>query len=406
MKCLYIGSAISQSTAEYITMNSKAKPSVAPVNLQRNLLKGFSKWIEPADLSVLSLPPVAMAPGGCFCAWGKRREELSGYTVSFIPALNLPVLKQISVFFSTLFLLIGWGLKNRKEKEKMVIVYGQTAYINLAQQLFCKLFGIKSCNIVTDPIRYRTGMEQLNPLSRFFVRVQWFLTEKIKKSYAAFVLLTEHMVKEYIEGDTPYIIMEGIADTAIFDGIEEQEKTKPPVLMYSGALSAGFGLPRLLDSLQYIKQDYRLWLFGDKTYLKEIENAEKQNDKIKFWGKVPWDELLTHMKQATVLLSVKPVDAPHSAHQFPSKIMEYMASGTPVLATKVPGIPDEYFDYIVPIEEDSETGFAKAIDALLSQPESVLREKGQTALEFLKENKNCYLQAERFVTLIKSVIER
>lgn len=406
MKYLYLGSAISQATADDITLKSKVKPSVAPVNLQRNLLKGFSKWIAPDDFSVLSLPPIGMYPGGCYFGWGSRREEVSGYTVQYIPALNLPIFKQTTVFFSTLFLLIKWGIRNRKEKEKVIITYGQTLYINLAQQFFCRLFRVKSCNIVTDPIRYRGGMEKLNVLARFFVRVQWRLTEYIKKGYAAFILLTEPMVKEYIDGDTPYIIMEGIADTAIFDGIGEPEKAEPPVLMYSGALSPGFGLPRLLESLQYMKRDYRLWLFGDKKYLPEIEKAQLQNDRIRFWGKVPWNELLTHMKEASLLLSVKPVDASHSAHQFPSKIMEYMASGTPVLATRVQGIPTEYFEYIYAIGEDSPTGFAEAMDAALALPAEVLKEKGEKARNFIEENKNCYLQAERVIRLAESVVRK
>ena len=36
-----------------------------------------------------------------------------------------------------------------------------------------------------------------------------------------------------------------------------------------------------------------------------------------------------------------------------SKIFEYMVSGNPVLSTRIKGIPDEYFDYIIPLDSPS-----------------------------------------------------
>ena len=404
MKLLFLGSAISQESSDYITLNSKSKPSVAPVNFQRNMIKGLSKYIDKSDFSILSLPPVAMFPGGCYFAWGKKKDRLFDNKIDWIPTLNLPVLKQITAFISTFWLLVKWWFKNKKEQDKIVLVYGQTLYTNLAQIIFCKLFKVKSCCIVTDPIRYWSDMDLLSRLKRTLIRIQWKITEKIKKEYSSFVFLTEYMVKDYIEEDRPYIILEGIADLEIFDGIDNTKKAKPPVIMYSGAISTGFGLPRLFESLQYTNKDFRLWIFGTGTDKGAIRKTEASDKRLKYWGKVPWNELLTHMKEATLLLSVKPVDAEHSAYQFPSKIMEYMASGTPVLSTRVKGIPDEYFDYVYPIEEDTAEGFARAIDDLLDKSDRDLREKGEKARDFLKQKKNCYFQAERIVSLLKSVL--
>lgn len=404
MKTLFIGSVVSQDTADYITLNSRVKPSVAPINFQRNLIKGLSKYVAPKDMSIISLPPVATYPNGCFLSWGNKTGKIFGYLIHFIPTVNLPIIKQISSFFSTLVLCIHWSWKNREEKNKIVLVYGQTAYVALAQILICGLFRIKSCNIVTDPIRYRSDFKNLNLVKQLLIKFQWYLTERIKNEYSSFVLLTESMVKDYISNRKPYIILEGIADPDIFKGIETTPKADPPVIMYSGAISEGFGIPKLLDSFRKVNENVQLWLFGSGTCEEAIKKAQNADKRIKYWGKVPWRELLRHMKEATLLLSVKPVNASHSEYQFPSKIMEYMSSGTPVLATRVKGIPDEYFDYIFPIENDSIEGFVDAITTVSTIDIEELKKRGILAKQFISEQKNCYIQAKRVITLLESVL--
>ena len=47
-------------------------------------------------------------------------------------------------------------------------------------------------------------------------------------------------------------------------------------------------------------------------------------------------------------------------YSFPSKNMEYMVSGTPVLTTRLPGMPMEYYPYVYFIEEESADGIAAA----------------------------------------------
>ena len=39
-----------------------------------------------------------------------------------------------------------------------------------------------------------------------------------------------------------------------------------------------------------------------------------------------------------------------SKYFFPSKMMDYLASGTPTISTKLKGIPEEYFNYCFTIE--------------------------------------------------------
>lgn len=403
MKILYIGSILSTELTEQITLQSKNKPSTAPINFQRNLLKGFTG--QKVHIDVLSVPPVAMYPGSRYLFWKSRKETFTdnggGKYLAFV---NLPVLKQMSMFLSTLQNTFIWCWRNRKDSCKCVLVYGQNTYVSLAQVAVCGLFRVKTCNIVTDPIGYVSGFDQMSWRKKMLLKVQWSIMDTIKKRYSAFVLLTKAMVEEYITEGTPYILLEGISDTSIFDGICAEKKAQPPVIMYAGALTEGFGIHKLLDAYGQMKQNAQLWLFGAGDCELRIQQESAKKPGIRFFGKVPWRELLTHMQEASVLVSVKPTDQYHTRYQFPSKIMEYMASGTPVASTMVEGIPDEYFQYIYPIEEDTMEGIAETLDRILSADEDTRKNQAMAARAFVSEKKNCYIQAERIQKLLEELI--
>ena len=53
--------------------------------------------------------------------------------------------------------------------------------------------------------------------------------------------------------------------------------------------------------------------------------------------------------KATLLVNPRPTTEEFTIYSFPSKNMEYMASGTPLLTTKLPGMPEEYHQYVLAI---------------------------------------------------------
>ena len=106
------------------------------------------------------------------------------------------------------------------------------------------------------------------------------------------------------------------------------------------------------------------------------------------------------MREADLLLNPRPSNIDLSRYSCPSKTFEYMASGTPVLMTKLPGLPEEYYPYLYFFEGESAEGFAKGIRAVLESSKEELHEKGRLAQEFLVKEKNADLQVGRIVDFI------
>ena len=90
-------------------------------------------------------------------------------------------------------------------------------------------------------------------------------------------------------------------------------------------------------------------------------------------------------------------------YSFPSKTIEYMASGTPVLMTRLPGVPSEYFDYVYTIEDETSEGICKTLTTILSKEKQELKEFGVRAKEFVKEKKSQEKQSERVYKFIQEI---
>jgi len=83
-----------------------------------------------------------------------------------------------------------------------------------------------------------------------------------------------------------------------------------------------------------------------------------------------------------------------------------MLSGTPVLTSKLPSIPEEYFEYLFFIEgEVTPESIKNSILQTLCLEEKELVEKGERAREFVLTNKNYEVQGEKILKLINDIEE-
>ena len=111
-------------------------------------------------------------------------------------------------------------------------------------------------------------------------------------------------------------------------------------------------------------------------------------------------EIVDKERKATLLINPRPTHEKFVKYSFPSKNMEYMASGTPLLTTKLTGMPKDYYPYIYLFDEESVDGYACALERVLGLSSEELFEKGRIAKQFVLEKKNYLVQTDRILNLI------
>ena len=81
-----------------------------------------------------------------------------------------------------------------------------------------------------------------------------------------------------------------------------------------------------------------------------------------------------------------------------------MASGTPLLTTRLAGMPKDYYPYVYLFEEETIDGFEHVLKGIFEIPADELHKKGTGAKKFALEQKNNVRQAELFYSFIKKVL--
>ena len=160
--------------------------------------------------------------------------------------------------------------------------------------------------------------------------------------------------------------------------------------MYSGKLDMKYGIDLLLKAFMKIdNQELELWLTGGGNAEEYIRKCSAQDDRIKFYGFLPSrQDVLNKQQECSLLVNMRLPSEPASAYCFPSKLFEYMATGIPVLSFKLQGIPAEYYEHLVIVDNETEESLISTIKSVFDLDNYGEKDKiGQNGREFILEKK-------------------
>lgn len=164
------------------------------------------------------------------------------------------------------------------------------------------------------------------------------------KNANAVIALTEDMKKEIskIFQREIFVIPNGIS----IDNYRKNQsndichRNNEKIILYVGTLRSIKGIKYLIDAMKIISQycpNTRLLLVGDGEKRKSLENLVDELDlgqRITFVGRVSNKDVPKYMASSDVFV------LPSLSEGFPNVILEAMASGLPIVATKIRGLPE------------------------------------------------------------------
>lgn len=197
--------------------------------------------------------------------------------------------------------------------------------------------------------------------------------------------------------------MEGLVDREMGSRPHTDFKSQTErVIIYAGGLYERYGVKMLLDAFMHTSfKDVRFDIYGDGEMSAIMDEYHKSDSRIHYYGVVPNDTIVEAELKSTLLINPRPTHEEFTKYSFPSKNMEYMVSGTPVLTTKLPGMPKEYYKYVFLFDDETVDGYKKTLTDVLSLSNEDLYMKGKSAKEFVLKNKNNNVQGKRILTLLQ-----
>lgn len=167
----------------------------------------------------------------------------------------------------------------------------------------------------------------------------WSIAERnALRSAKETIVVSPHLQAEVakISGQPPTFIPNGV-DPAWF-GLNRRAPD-PQALLCVGRVERVKGFRYLLESLALVESSWSLSVVGshnDRLYLRELKDLEESLGllgRIRWLGEVGFSQLLEEMTKASIFV------LPSKAESMPIALLEAMAAGKAVIATKVGGIP-------------------------------------------------------------------
>jgi glycosyltransferase involved in cell wall biosynthesis len=173
------------------------------------------------------------------------------------------------------------------------------------------------------------------------------------------------------------------------------------------------GVYHLIEAFSIISKnfpDYYLYVIGDTKNkndlisLKAIAKKNNVGDKVIFTGKVSRDEIPPLLDKAEILALARPQSI-QAEGGFPTKLGEYLATGNPVVVTRVGEIPDYLSDGINAYlaNPDDVSDFAENLTLAITNKEQsmLIGKKGQELAYTIFNNK---VQGKNIIGFIKQII--
>lgn len=196
---------------------------------------------------------------------------------------------------------------------------------------------------------------------------------------------------------TPKLHLDGGVSTVPEHELDPPSDRGPRIIFYSGALNQYGGVDLLLDAFGLVRDpNTRLWICG-KGDNDKLRQMLRKDSRITFFGCVHEEKLRELSRQAWVMVNPRPSNIRDSQHNFPSKVLEYLSYGKPVVSTRTPGLSPEYRPFlIVPVAETAEA-LATSILEILGWTAEQRRANAASVGDFLREKKTWRYQTGRLL---------
>lgn len=384
MHCLFVGYYVNDSIFNQILERKINNMSVARQKFEYNLIRGLHEQLGdrvsfisyvPTDES-LKIPEKSLAAGAEVHHIALRKGNVQSM---------LEARKSFEAFLKNLGEERLCGLR--------VIMYAVNPVFESVLLKYRKKYGIKIVTICSEvPMLRRYGS---------------FVPAKIKKhiltyyneQFDGYIFFSAEMRSAVRYKGKRNIVLEGIAP----DTMKAPAAGKKNVLMYAGGLAADNNIAFLLECCRDIPSVDEVWICGDGPERENISALAKEDSRVKYFGRMENAEVLQLEEKAKILVNFRSPDAELTKYSFPSKILEYIASGSLVLSTPLRGIPREYFEYIESVDISDKSAAADVIARLLAMSDKEYIKKVTAAQEFIASEKNYKKQCERMIELLEAL---
>lgn len=288
-------------------------------------------------------------------------NKINGYFIGFT---NIILIKHFTRFFN----LIPIGNKTIKQyKIKHVLVHGTHTPFMLYAILVKYFFNVNISIILTDEHGLEVSSDGI--LGKLFRNIDKWVMNKMIKSFDTYICLSQAFVSKFELKNS--LILPGIVNSHmnLASNSFQNKKSSYFKIVFAGGLNMNNGVDVLLKAISLTNlEDVRFHILGKGDLMQDVILASKNDHRIIYEGVKHASELVESLLSADLLINPRPIKLDSSRFSFPSKLLEYMSSGVPILTTKLECLPSEFHNCLYFTYDDSASAISNEIVNLFHIP--------------------------------------
>lgn len=264
--------------------------------------------------------------------------DLNGEVAGF---LNLPVLKHVTRFFNCFWRVVLWRWRRRTEGCVLVIHGVHSAFLLVG--FLVRFCGVRTVVVLTDPPGQFLPSD--GRVSRSLKVIDATIVKALLMNVDGIISLSEKLAENLCTVKRA-LFFPGIVSADVFrahdpSGLDCDAGNRIMSVVYAGGLFGEYGVRSLLDAAVMLNgANVNCVFYGKGPLEKEIVEASRHLHSVVYGGFISdRDRYIDTLSSADVLINPRPPKSFVSTVSFPSKLLEYAATGVPVVTTLLDGIP-------------------------------------------------------------------
>jgi|ERR1039457_583899 glycosyltransferase involved in cell wall biosynthesis len=376
---LYLGGIFSEETM-------LASPAVSPAanRWQRGLMRALIDFNH--DIRILGHIPEPLWPKGRSCINRDMGNIALGITGELVKYWNVPFVRSCSLAAG--YKHIFQEMCETYGRPSCLVSYNLYPYTIAVARYAHDRYGVPWVCIVADAPDPGPELDQHDQM----------LNDAAGRIFLSWKCFVDCSLK-------PTLHLDGAIDCLRFSPDIIPTKEDKRAVLYSGVVNQYGGVDLLLKAFELIKDSsIELWLCG-KGENNEIHRSVQKDARIKWYGLVTDEHLKELSVRASVFINPRPVNLPASANNFPSKILEYLSYGKPVISTWTEGLSPEYKKILTVLDNDSPECLAQTIEKVLAWDTATRLETAKETYEFMNAKKLWSIQAKRLISWLEKEVK-
>lgn len=297
MKILYLTTARHPEDYANFLKTNKTAPNPSNQHFHTKLINLLSENYEVIALSTRPMEKDLFLKD-------MRKENF------FYPGyLNIPYLKKIGILTG------GQNLARLENPDLVVVDVMNTTILKLARKIK-EIYKVPTIGVLTDNPLNITGSKKEYSQSVF----------KGSKMCDGYIALTSGLLRLFDGLHKPHIITPGFIEKST----DLQGKTTK-YAFFAGALYERYGVQKLLDTFALKDIPYKLYIAGHGPIAKTL--SELKNENIVFLGHITPEDAKKYSSEALVNINPRPKDEQIDLYSIPSKLLDFINSGTVTIST-------------------------------------------------------------------------